>query len=394
MLYLLAGGAILVNAGLLPETPHEFVRGLAELGILLIMFAIGFDERIEHFLANVRRSWGIALFGALGPFAVTYLVVWWYWQDDLVALVCGLAMASTAVSLSLVALRSEGLGRSVVATRIMTSAVLDHIGSLVLVAIVIPIALSADQGLPSAGQLLLILFKASCFFGLVTLLGAVVFPHHRLHHGSHGAEQKKWWPSLRGLLQFQNGEYATLVVLLLALVIGLLAHGFGFHPAIGAYMAGLLLKEEYFADDDNRPLYAEVQRTVNNVAFAWIGPVFFVLLGSKLVFDWQIFIAVIVQTMSLTAAIMLAQVGCAYVAARYIGTLPHAASLMVGFGMLGRAELAFVVMDIAYVQHQLISEAVFYTLMFTAFWLNVSVPIAIRWWKPRYLAAELKAQHV
>ena len=57
-------------------------------------------------------------------------------------------------------------------------------------------------------------------------------------------------------------------------------------------------------------------------------------------------------------------------------------SLMIGFGMLGRAELAFVVMDIAYVQNQILSTEAFYTLMLTAFWLNVAVPITISLWKP------------
>lgn len=40
-------------------------------------------------------------------------------------------------------------------------------------------------------------------------------------------------------------------------------------------------------------------------------------------------------------------------------------------------------MDIAYVQHQVINEEMFYTLMATAFCLNVSVPLTIRWWKAR-----------
>jgi len=54
---------------------------------------------------------------------------------------------------------------------------------------------------------------------------------------------------------------------------------------------------------------------------------------------------------------------------------------MVGFGMLGRAELAFVVMNIAYVQYQIIPTEAFYTLMLTSFWLNILVPITIRWCK-------------
>ena len=44
-------------------------------------------------------------------------------------------------------------------------------------------------------------------------------------------------------------------------------------------------------------------------------------------------------------------------------------------------------MDIGYVQHQVLSTEAFYTLMITTFFLNVAVPISIRYWKPYYLGA-------
>ena len=53
--------------------------------------------------------------------------------------------------------------------------------------------------------------------------------------------------------------------------------------------------------------------------------------------------------------------------------------------MLGRAELAFIVINIAFVQHQIIDITQFYTLMFTAFLLNLTVPLSLKWWKPYYL---------
>ena len=57
---------------------------------------------------------------------------------------------------------------------------------------------------------------------------------------------------------------------------------------------------------------------------------------------------------------------------------------MIGFGMLGRAELAFVVLDIAYNQNAVFDKKVFYTLMITCFFLNVTAPLVITWWKPFY----------
>ena len=131
--------------------------------------------------------------------------------------------------------------------------------------------------------------------------------------------------------------------------------------------------------------YKNSRRMLDEVAFSWIGPVFFVELGTTLVFDLDLFLLVLPGALILFLALFIAQVSSASLAARYTGKFTWEDSMMIGFGMLGRAELAFVVMDIAYVEHQIMSTDAFYTLMITAFLLNVSVPLTIRWWKPRYL---------
>ncbi len=47
-------------------------------------------------------------------------------------------------------------------------------------------------------------------------------------------------------------------------------------------------------------------------------------------------------------------------------------------------QLAFMVMNIGYVQNNILNLEAFYTLMFTAFFLNISVPVSITLWKPYY----------
>ena len=71
----------------------------------------------------------------------------------------------------------------------------------------------------------------------------------------------------------------------------------------------------------------------------------------------------------------------------YLITARSMSRIVLGFGMLGRAELAFVVMDIACVQHSILSTEAFFTLMITAFILNVLVLVTITWWRPYYLRA-------
>jgi len=130
LLFLFAGAAM-VNFGLLPEHPEPFIEGLAELGIVVIMFALGFEESTENFLGSLKKSWGIAFFGGLAPFATAYAVAYAFWGSVPIALMVGLSMTATAVSLTMVSLKAEGLHATPAATRIMTSAVLDDIAAIV-----------------------------------------------------------------------------------------------------------------------------------------------------------------------------------------------------------------------------------------------------------------------
>ena len=165
VLYFLFVGSLLVNIGILPAESGPFIRIFAELGIIFIMFALGFEESTDNFIGSIKRSWGIALFGALAPFVVAYVIADYVWQDPNIALMCGLAMTATAVSLTMVSLQSLELHKSIVATRIMTSAVLDDIGSLVMVAIVVPLA--TGQETFTMASTLLIAGKAVLFFVIV-----------------------------------------------------------------------------------------------------------------------------------------------------------------------------------------------------------------------------------
>jgi Na+:H+ antiporter len=381
VLWFLFFGALLVNIGLLPQETSPFIQVFSDLGIIIIMFALGFEENSSTFLKSIKRSWGIALFGALAPFAAAYSVAIYFWQDTNIALLCGMAMTATAVSLTMVTLRNEGINRTPVAMGIMTSAVLDDIASLAMVAILIPLATGGAS--VSIAGIAMIVLKAILFFVIVSALGGWLFTANegplkkipligRFH--------------LRHLLLAARGEHATLILLLLAVIVGLLAHEFGFHPAVGAYMAGLILKDEYF-HLTNRPektLYIQTKGIIESIAFSWIGPVFFVTLGTKLVFDPAIFFTVIDEAVILTLGIFFSQVISAALAARYTGGFSMDEGVMIGFGMLGRAELAFVVMDLAYNQNHILTTEAFYTLMFAAFWLNVAVPVTIRWWKPYF----------
>ena len=382
VLYFLAFGCLLVNLGILPYETDPFIRGFSEIGIILIMFALGFEESQENFVRGIKTSWAIAFFGAILPFAAAYYLAQLFFRNDNIALMSGLAMTATAVSLTMVSLKSEHLSQSRAATGIMTSAVLDDIGSLAAMAIMVPIATGTSA--PDLTGIVLITGKAVLFFVLIAIISSWILPHQV--KGFMGRLPLVNNHGIKHLLAIGQGRHSTLTMLLLALVVGLLAHEFGFHPAIGAYMAGLIIKEEYFLFEKNKgkDFYAETRTIVENAAFSWVGPVFFVTLGTHIQFEWDIVVAIIPQAILMTIVLVVVQIGSAGLAAKLTAGFDWPDSLLIGCGMLGRAELAFVVMDIAYVQNQILSTEAFYILMFSCFWMNVLVPVTISQWKKKY----------
>ena len=282
-------------------------------------------------------------------------------------------MTATAVSLTMMTLKSLNLHKTKAATGIMTSAVVDDVLSLIGVAVLLPIILSGghtDTLTINYSELFITFGKVLIFFISVYLIGRFVLPHDN---------------GLRKLFHLGNGEYAVLGMFVIVFFFGAFAHLLGFHPAIGAYFAGLLLKEEYLnLGQDEFYNIESIESIINNLAFVIFGPVFFILLGTKIIFDVNILGEVILPTVVLFLSVLVFQILSAGGAAKFTGGYSNKDSILIGLGMLGRAELAFIVINIAYVQNQLITQQEFYILVFTTFLLNISVPLLIKAYTPFY----------
>jgi len=400
VLWLIIFGAFFANAELIPEH-HEVLEYIGEWGIVFIMFALGFDEDLDHFKEGLKRSLGIAVIGAIFPFFAGFWSAKLFGYSDAVALLWGLTMTATAVSLTMVSLKAKNLHKSTAATGIMTAAVVDDVLSLIGVAIIIPLALAATKSggdlTIDFGNLAIIALKVALFFLIALIIGLFAFPERVPKKLSPDASllqradyylTKIFVPiSIKKLLVMYGGEFTPLIMVFVAMAMGALADLFGFHPAIGAYIAGLFMKKDYFLFEESaKPdrVYKESKFVMDHIAFTIFGPIFFVNLGSKIVFDFSILGSIWWQVLVLFLLVFTLQILSAALAARFTGGYAWHESVMIGLGMLGRAELAFIVINIAYTENHIFDEKQFETLIFATFLLNIAVPLAINWWKPYY----------
>ncbi len=231
--YLLAGIAI----G--PFTPgfvadSNLAAELAEIGVMLLMFGVGLHFSVADLLA-VRR---IALPGALLQIAVATalgaaLALWWGW-DLAAALVFGLSLSVASTVVLLRALESRGAldsmnGRIAVGWLVVE----DLIMVVVLVLLPALAGMSSETGGDGhiAKTVGLTLLKVALFIALMLVVGLRVLP-------------RLLWMVAR------TGSHELFRLSVIAAAIGIAvgaASLFGVSFALGAFFAGMVLRESEFS---------------------------------------------------------------------------------------------------------------------------------------------------
>ncbi len=317
--YLLAG--IVIG----PSTPgfvaDQAIAGqLAEIGVMLLMFGVGLHFSLDDLMA-VRK---IALPGAVAQMGVATLLGmglahWWGWSLG-AGLVFGLALSVASTVVLLKALEGRGAVESVNG-RIAVGWLIVEDLAMVLVLVLLPALAGAlggtEAGAGAAGLWLTLgrtLLEVAVFVALMLVVGRRVFPW------------LLWQVTKTG-----SRELFTLCVIAAAVTI---AYGsaalFGVSFALGAFFAGMVLRESEFshrAADESLPL---------RDAFAVL---FFVSVG--MLFDPRVLLERPGQVAAVVAIIVLGK-SLAASAVVLLFRYPLNTALIVSAGLAQIGEFSFI----------------------------------------------------
>ncbi len=341
-------GVVLGPAVLGLIEPGELIQLLAEIGIFFLMFHAGVETQPVEFFQALKKSLGVAVVGAIVPFAVSFGIALLFGMDLVGATFVGLTMTATAVVITLKSLKDLGLVNTQVARVIIASCVIDDLLTLIFFGLVIGV-LSGGEFEPMT--IFITLGKVIGFAIVAGLLGRFVYPLLSLPFRSEG------------------GKGFTFV-LVMALAMGLFAESIGLHIILGAYVAGLFFEEKVAHPN----LVRIVKDRAYGIAYSFLGPIFFISLGFSITFD--ISISNVIFIIVLTLAVIVGQTVSAGGMAIRMG-LSGREALTVGVGMCGRAEIAFILASLALAQGA-IDQPAFSALIFTAFLLNLFTPLALK----------------
>ncbi|MCS7010800.1 MAG: cation:proton antiporter [Anaerolineales bacterium] len=295
------------------DTLPELVQDLGEVGVLLLMFLAGLELHFSELTRNTRVSILAGLLGVVFPVGLGWGVGRLFGQTDSAAIILGLAMGATSVSISAQTLMELKVLRSRVGLSLLGAAVFDDI----LIILLLSAFLAVVQGSDAPLELIWIAARMFLFLAGAVAIGLLLLP--RL---------MRWTdrlPISQGVLAL-----ALIVMLLYSVAAEVLG---GMAAITGAFLAGLM-----FARCRERE---RIESGINALAYGLFVPIFFIGIGLSVdlrqIQSSTIWLLPIVILGSLVTKFIGAGLG------GRLGGLTWREAWQLGAGMLSRGEVGLIV---------------------------------------------------
>ena len=295
----------------------DFLSGMAEIGVILLMFSAGLETDIDKLKksgvkATILACTGVAVPLALG--AILYMSFYGFAapgsMEFIKALFIGTILTATSVSITVQVLKELGKISTDVGTTIMSAAIIDDVIGIVV--------LTAVLGLKDPrANLITVVIKTVAFFVLSFVVGIAIFKIMKK------VEIK--WPHTRRI---------PILGLALAFAMSYVADKyFGVADITGAYVAGIILSSL-----DNSE-YIDRKMDINS--YMIFGPVFFASVGLQTNLKTVDMTILAFSAAFVIAGLLGKVVGCGLVAKLLKYNTSDA--LKIGVGMMTRGEVALIV---------------------------------------------------
>jgi Kef-type K+ transport system membrane component KefB len=344
----LFGGFLVGPHALALVTPGETATVLAEIGVVILLFAVGLEVRLDDLLAVGRTATAVATIAMVLPIAAGLAVGLAVGEPAGAAAFIGLALAATSIGITSRVLTELRVLNRAFSRVVLGAAVIDDVLALIAIGLVVG-AVQGDLGAST-------LFVALAAVGLV-LLGFAAARRAR------GLRREVFtWPLF--------AETPLVPAFILMLTLAIVAGSIGLAAIIGAFVAGLIV-----AETEARHELEEEIRPLSQI----FTPFFFAVTGS------QVDLAALLDPTVAGLALVLAAVG---IATKAVGGLFGARSLgswgaaTVGFGMVPRGEVGIVVANLG-LGSGLFSGGVFAAVVVAVVLTTVVAPYLLAWSIPR-----------
>jgi Kef-type K+ transport system membrane component KefB len=329
----------------------DFVQTLAHLGAVVLLFTIGLEFNISDILKI--RYFIIAFIGILVPALGGYFLSAAFGYDFKASIFIGTALTATSIAITANVLREMGKLQTEAAKAIIGAAVIDDVLAL--------LALSVSEGIVSGDlnviPLIFVIIKAIGFVAIGIIVGKFLMSRLII-----------WFDNTK--IASKYPESIFIFAIMIAFLYALSANIVGLSAIVGSFLAGtsfagVKLRRGHIFREGAEHL---------QIIFASI---FFVSLGVIIdLHKMNVNILWFVLALSL-AAILTKVIGCG-VPSKFLG-FSTKDSLIIGFGMVPRGEVAMIIALIGLSQN-LINQNTYTAIILMSLFTTVIPPLILRNW--------------
>ena len=347
-------GGFIVGPGVLGlVTPGETAAVFAELGVVILLFTVGLEVRLDDLLAVGRPAFLTAVIAMILPIAAGFAIGLLLGESTSTASFVGLALAATSIGITSRVLADLHVLDRTFARIVLGAAVIDDVLALILIGIVSGAA-SGDV----SGSTLLVAVSA---FGLIGLGFAVA-------RRARGLRREVFtWPLF--------AETPLVPAFILMFGVALISAAIGLAAIIGAFVAGLIVAETEARE--------ELEQEMKPLAQIFT-PFFFAVTGAQLSLNALLDPRIAAIALGLTVVGVLTKALGGYLGAIGQGRWSRAT---VGFGMVPRGEVGIVVVNLG-LAAGLLSEGLFSAVLVAVVATTIVAPFLLSWSIPRATAEE------
>lgn len=295
----------------------DFLTGMAEVGVVLLMFSAGLETDLKELMKTGPVAFLIACAGVFVPLVGgTLLYMGFYgtapWGSEkfFAAVFIGVIMTATSVSITVESLREMGRLRGKVGTTILSAAIIDDVIGIVVLTFVV--GFKSPESNPGKVVLSTILF-----FAMALVVGYILYRIFK------GFDER--YPHTRRI---------PIISLAMCFFFAYAAEKyFGIADITGAYVAGIILCS--IRDSS----YIEEKMEVSS--YMIFGPVFFASIGLKTNIDSLDGSILLFSLGFVVVALITKIIGCSLMAK--LCRFRFQDSLKIGVGMMTRGEVALIV---------------------------------------------------
>ena len=369
---LLAGVVLSASVlALVPSTEamvgYDVFHLLAEIGVVLLLFEIGLETRLADLIKVGPVSALVAVVGVVLPFVLGYFCVIYFQKFallsleagmvGLVAIVTGATLTATSVGITARVLADLDRLQTKEARIVLTAAIIDDVLGLIILGVVSGIVSSFEAGGTGAGQITFgsiafITVKAFGFLAGSILLGRIIAPR------------------IFGFFaRIDNSNLVWIMGIAFCLVYSYCSNLFSLAPIVGAFAAGLVLRET--------DQFKAIEGGVKPVSH-FFAPIFFVMVGAAVdVSVFNPFVSENIMVISIALILFAAAVVGKY-ASGYVVYEKGVRKSIIGVGMIPRGEVGLIFAKIGLV-HGVFKTDLFSAVTAMVILTTFIVPPLLKW---------------